>query len=53
MEAKNSYRIQIKFGRTWKTGIVDYTKEQAEVAKDRMLNKGVKCRVIPWYKITD
>lgn len=52
MEAKNLYRIQVKFGKAWKTGIVDYTQEQAELAKERMLNKGVKCRVIPWLRIS-
>lgn len=50
MKAENAYRIQVKFRGNWKTGIIDYTKEEAELAKERMLARGVECRVI---KLTD
>lgn len=46
---ERAYRIQVKVRGFWKTGIIDYTKEQAELAQKRMLDKGVQCRIIKLF----
>ncbi len=46
MKSEQIYRIQVKFRGNWKTGIIDYTKKEAELAKERMIARGVQCRVI-------
>jgi hypothetical protein len=50
MKVKQPYRIQVKFRGNWKTGIIDYTKEEAELAKERMLSRGVQCRIVKMFE---
>lgn len=50
MKSEQTYRIQVKFRGNWKTGIIDYTKEEAERAKERMVARGVQCRVIKMFE---
>ena len=45
--SKETYRIQVRVGRGWKTGLYDYTKEEAEDALNRLKNMGYRnCRII-------
>lgn len=41
------YRVQLWFSRTWKWGMNDYTKEEAEQQVRRMETLGIKSRVRP------
>lgn len=46
--SNETYRIQVKFGKSWKTGLKDYTKEEAEDALNRLKNMGHgNCRMVP------
>lgn len=53
MTSEKVYRIQVKIKGFWKIGIKDYTKEEAEEAQKRMLDRGVQCRVVPFYESQD
>lgn len=45
--SNNMYRIQVWFENTWRWGINDYTKEQAEDRMKQLKQAGIKCRMRP------